>query len=365
MAVSMKKNTINIKRMQAGLSLIELMIALVLGLILTLGVTQVFLSTKQTSRLTNGLATVQENIRFAIQRLQDNVRGAGHAGCLIGSPDNQLDTSNAAYDPTIYSGPAVIGWEAKGTGVGDSITMSSFSTSGGTWSNGAGNSIPSALSGNVVANTDFLIVNGSSEVNTTVDNINSHTFHHSPTSTLPKGAIVIAVAGDCSGGEMFQQTDNASVQNTTMSLGGTTPGNTTNKFSVSYDNNVKLYRYRSTAYYIGIGTDGNPGLFSKPLAGTAGTTVELVDGVDNMQVLYGVTTNGVRSVDKYLTAAGVTDWNKVVSVRIALLTRNNDSVTDSAEAKKYNLLGTEVTTASDRFARLVGVSTIALRNRLE
>jgi len=68
---------------ESGFSLVELMISLVLGLILTLGVTQIYLSSSDTYRLTDGLARIQENARFASEFLGREIREAGGDGCLI------------------------------------------------------------------------------------------------------------------------------------------------------------------------------------------------------------------------------------------------------------------------------------------
>ena len=65
----------------SGLTLVELMIALVLSMLLMTGVLTIFASTKSTSKLQNGLATVQENGRHALHLLVRDIRGAGFGGC--------------------------------------------------------------------------------------------------------------------------------------------------------------------------------------------------------------------------------------------------------------------------------------------
>ena len=65
----------------AGLTLVELMIALVLSMLLMTGVLTIFASTKTTSRLQSGLATVQENGRHALHLLVRDLRGGGFGGC--------------------------------------------------------------------------------------------------------------------------------------------------------------------------------------------------------------------------------------------------------------------------------------------
>ncbi len=67
-------------RAQAGLTLIELMVAMVLGLVLMGVAMNVFLSTRETHRLVNNLARVQENGRFALEQVSQIVRMTGYQG---------------------------------------------------------------------------------------------------------------------------------------------------------------------------------------------------------------------------------------------------------------------------------------------
>ncbi len=83
-------------RRQAGLSLIELMIAMVIGLVLILGLVQVFGASRQAYQLSQGIARNQENGRFAVDFLSRDLRMAGHTGCVN---DQQLLTANAAGNP--------------------------------------------------------------------------------------------------------------------------------------------------------------------------------------------------------------------------------------------------------------------------
>ena len=60
-----------------GLTLVELMVALVMGLILLAGLATVFVANKQTYRYQETLATLQENGRFALAMLERDIRSAG------------------------------------------------------------------------------------------------------------------------------------------------------------------------------------------------------------------------------------------------------------------------------------------------
>ena len=64
---------------QRGLSLVELMIALVIGLIMIAGVFHIYAGSTQSRMLNDGIRTMQENARFAISALQTAIRPAGFA----------------------------------------------------------------------------------------------------------------------------------------------------------------------------------------------------------------------------------------------------------------------------------------------
>lgn len=67
---------------QAGFNLIELMIAMVLGLIVSLGITQVFLSAKNTYVSQDAAAGIQEDARFVLSKMLQEIRMVGMFGCL-------------------------------------------------------------------------------------------------------------------------------------------------------------------------------------------------------------------------------------------------------------------------------------------
>lgn len=81
----MKQTTLKTRQRQSGLSLIELMIGLVLGLIIVSGVFNTYLGSTRSSRFSQGLQEIQENGRFGITTLQRGIRLAGY------TPDNDID----------------------------------------------------------------------------------------------------------------------------------------------------------------------------------------------------------------------------------------------------------------------------------
>ena len=136
------------QRLQQGLSLIELMIALVIGLILVAGLVQVFSASRSAYQMAEGFGRVQENARFALDFLQRDVRMVGHMGCVndeareFTTPSgftNSLDTTR----PQLDFGTSVQGYEASGTGTTGTLAIPQDPTAG-TW-NGTP-ALPSVMS---------------------------------------------------------------------------------------------------------------------------------------------------------------------------------------------------------------------------
>lgn len=78
-------NPIPARHLQRGLSLIELMVTLVLGLIIIAAVFNMFISGNRSAQYTEGLQSVQENGRYAVSVVQRGLRLAGY------SPDGAID----------------------------------------------------------------------------------------------------------------------------------------------------------------------------------------------------------------------------------------------------------------------------------
>ncbi len=64
---------------QKGLSLIELMIAMVLGLFIIAGVISIFIASNKSTKYSDGLRSMQENGRQAVFVLQSAIRQAGYS----------------------------------------------------------------------------------------------------------------------------------------------------------------------------------------------------------------------------------------------------------------------------------------------
>jgi type IV pilus assembly protein PilW len=98
-------------------------------------------------------------------------------------------------------------------------------------------------------------------------------------------------------------------------------------------------------------------------AGEYGVVVEeLVEGIEDMQVLYGEDTNGDGTANYYVPFDEIADADDVISIRVSLLVRSiEDNIVQGTQTLIYNGSNTPF---SDGHLRKVFTSTIALRNRL-
>lgn len=89
------------RQLQRGVTLIELMVAMVLGLLVTAGITTVFLSTSSSNRAQTQMARLQEEGRFAISRLSSDLRMANGQYCT--------NTGGVALKPSAAGQPSLDG----------------------------------------------------------------------------------------------------------------------------------------------------------------------------------------------------------------------------------------------------------------
>ena len=75
---------------QFGFSVVELMVALLLGLFLVSGVTAMYVSSKQTYRMTDNLSRLQESMRFSLEFLSRDIRMAGYLPCRFPATVNNI-----------------------------------------------------------------------------------------------------------------------------------------------------------------------------------------------------------------------------------------------------------------------------------
>jgi len=237
-----------------GFTLIEMMIAIVIGLILIAGTLSVFLSTKQGYRMTNGLSVMQATGRATLDLLTRDIMMAGFP---------------------------------QSSGIETFVTASGLTQDGGG------------------SNSDTFTVRFKSDV----DCQNSA----AGTPTYADGVRYAKNHYFVQGGDLWCDTR-------------------------AEDNSVDH------------------------------AAVVLVEGIENMQVLYGEDndpTDAFTNATRYVTAGNVSNWANVVSVRIGLVVNSQDNIATSNDTATFSLIGqTATAAAADRMRRRAYSTTAVIRNRM-
>lgn len=375
-------------RRHAGYSLVEIMIALALGAAVVAAIGQIYSANKHSSTLSQALSQVNENGRFAVEYLTNDLRMAGYLSC--GGSSAQL--GNTVQQNTDHA------WLYRAEGIGGF--------------DGTGDSLPSALAGRVRAGTDVVIVRRL-EVSLRNDgpsvlNINSGNgtvqldIDVASGETVPywAGEILALSNRDCSQTTLFQITDLVDSSGAggladalAHSVGGSSnPGNCTTHLGGGFDclegtpgplpsaEGASLTRFVVHAYFV---TASDPPYLARlrlPDPSTAESTAfavdNLISGIEDFQVEFGVDRDGDGTAENYLAANSLTatDWERpdsgrpvVISVRLGLLIRSDEeNVRIDAESQQFELLdpSNPVSSPVDKRLRRAFTTIVALRNHL-
>lgn len=369
----MKNISTTKRRNERGMSLVELMISLALGLFLVAGALQIFAGNRVTYKFNEGLSRIQENARFALNHLTFNARMAGYLGCL---PDvavfNNLNTPDPFRDD-LRNG--LRGHDANGTATGQTYSAASSYPSPGSDPNAWTPALPAQLAGRVIPGSDVLIVRkvAGDAVPMIAPFTSGAQMFVDPVNNFQEGDVLVAT--DCAKASIFQVTNvnnNSGKTNLVHSSGGGyAPGNAVSSWGSeqAYGLGAEIAELRTYAFYIGQGADQRPSLFQLRLQRLNSTTTafvpeELVQGVESMQVRYGIDTDNDDAADTWVSADATADWLRVLSVELSLLVRAPDEYGTETDTVVYELGGVRFNPVDDRRLREVFSSTVGLRNRL-
>ncbi len=375
-----------------GFGMLELLVAMALGLILMAGILELFVSNKLAYKTSEAMGRLQENSRYALYQMQKEIRMAGYSDCAP-NITSHLNPAGDNYDDTLFNlDEPVGGWEYSansGTGPGDSYTISTLDPDGvavSSWDDGDGSDLPASLEDLVVPGTDVLSLKSIGSVeNISVNsnnNINSAAINTNGANGIEQYTILL-ITQDCYNADLFQKRNNNSATSVSSGNGASTnpgPGNVgatslfpgSKKWVTEYGPGARFLTFDSTVYYIGL-ESGIPSLFKVSFTTGSMSTPELiVEGVENMQILFGEDTDGTEDgiANIYQTVDAVTDPTRISSVRISLLMRTMDEVSADADSKTDYLMtghsaatSTSIDPENDRYLRYVFTSTVKLRNR--
>jgi type IV pilus assembly protein PilW len=338
----MSRNQLGTKA-QSGFSILELMIALMLGLVVVAGIVQLFVGNSRTYDIVNAQARLQENARYSFEFISEAARNAGYFGCAP-EPENILNgligaeeqiTEYLVYQP-------LEGHEAVGDGTyvpGDLITLPRTEGAVNLNVHIAGNGIDR----NVIDPASDVVVFRS--VQQPVARLNQF-FQPQDLSAqimtpggLPAfGVNDVVLIADCEQAIMLRATAAATTPDTTTLT--FTRVNTMNPFDngvqvitpsldtlpwtnsvlgIAYSSAATVGLIETTIFFIApsvVQNNRNQDVNSLWRKVGSAAPVELVQGVDNMQIIYGEDINADNAVDSYKTFDQVTGTPIVIRVQL-------------------------------------------------
>lgn len=303
------------RKSQHGLTLIELMVAVTISLFLLGGIIQIFVSNKQVYRVQDASARIQEGGRFGLFFLTSAIRNADFWGCMGGFPDISNHINPGATNPLDGMTGGIDGTDNDGLNGSD--TLSLFG--------GVGSGI------GVIGH-----------------NVNAASFTTTEPTTIEQFDYMLV--SDCTKADLSQRSNvNNEINAVVANVGVGTPGNASVP-GVQYNpgDGATIYELQAVTYSLATGSGGTePSLFRSINGATA---VELVEGVEDMQILYGEDTDNDRAADRYLAAgAAGLDMTRVVSIRVTLTLRSaENNVNSNLNNGDYRLRRTFTTTTTIR-----------------
>ena len=295
-------------RRMSGLSLVELLIGMTLGLIVMAGVATVFTSTGTTNRTNENLARLQESARMAFSIVSRDVRDAGLNDC-----------GRITQVMNVINGAAATPWA---------------NWVGGLQGYENGTAVPGLASGAGVgqrADSEDAIRIMKGDASTTVSvvahNAAGTSFSLSDTTDFTSGDIMVAC--DFVQATIFQAVAvNNGASTLTHPIGTVLPGNCCtglgfmaaqvppNGRGYPYLAASSVMRFGSVVWYgghNGRADSGGRSLYRQVLRGNALAVEEVLEGVSGMQIQY-----LVQGAVTYVNAAAVADWSTVLAVRLNL-----------------------------------------------
>lgn len=302
---------------QQGLTLVELLVALVIGVVLGAAAVLVYVNSKHAFAVQDNTAQVQENGRFGMHVLKEDLRLAGFWG-LNYQPDS-IGTAEAV----VLTNECKTGWATDVTNPIDFVNNANT---------GYTACIPDA---DHKANTDVLTVRHASSQAVADASIKSGNVYLR--TSLTSGLIFIADAD-----------------------GAVDSGAAVSELPVSnYELQVHAYYVRP---YSATAGDGIPTLVREVIGGTTVSAEPLIEYVEDFQVTFGLDTNGDGDVDRYDNdGIDAADIPKVMTVIAEILVRAPSVEADYTNTRTYQV-GDRTHTPNDGFRRQVFRQTIFVRN---
>lgn len=323
-------------RFQSGMSLIELMIALLIGLLLSAAIITVYISNKKTFWDTEAAASLQENSRFAMKLIANDLRLAGFYGgsdykvierdIVAGGGgdvdgDGVVDLDDAAYvDPLGSSLSCKRGTIETEYEYERSIWIATVSEAddGSDVGTGVRDGLPDCLAGKSIP----AFIN---QVGSTVLFV-KHTAPtpHDPLTDTDGNKTYIISSLDIAG--HFDGVNSTALASHITAASRYPDGG--------------IWEYMYHAYYISKPQNKVfPQLKRMSLKNNTWSVETVADGIEDIQFELGLDTTGDGAANAYVVAGSTIPWEQVVSAKIYLLAQATTSDISFDDARTYEYPG--------------------------
>lgn len=317
-----------------GLTLVELLIALAISSLMMLAAVTMFLHSKVNYTQDEELARLQENGRYAMQYLERELAMAGFYGGVLRGSDIDIDSSVGVLDGTrCYD--YMFRAEDKIHFINDVSEDGEFLDT----DLPVGNSSNDCLDHrDLVPGTDVLLLRRVKDTATVIQGATA------AGAKIGSGTAYVVVEG---------HDKSVRIARGLASVGGS----------------VDLWEYLPQLLYIRkhgiVAGDGIPTLCRRYISrtGQAMSPAQcLVQGVEQLQLEFGIDTAGDFRVDSYVSAPQHSILKNALTARIYLLMRSPNGIVGHSSNKSFNLGSKQVATRGDNYFRRVFFSTVFLRN---
>ncbi len=358
---------------QLGLTLIELMISVTIGLVVVGAVTYLYVGSKGAYRGNESLARIQEAGRFALDSIARDVRGAGALGCgsaaslagqtrvnVIAPAGTGINAAQLMIDGSGQPIP-IMGFTPASYGPPLPVTAPTGWTPPTTTP-----SAPSYWGGDILQLqvATGVAVRMSGPPDTGAGNI---TIADNSVAAFKQNDY--AMVGDCSSATIFQVNSlpgGATAPAALLSYktsGGAIPAlNAAGLPGFSIMTFPTVQHVDQVTYYVGQTPSGLSALYRYSMA--RNSAEEVAENVEDMDVMYGVSTTGAiaNSSFKHAGTMAAADWANVIGIRVSLIAVG-DQLGAAPVNQTLSFHGTTWNAPNTRL-RQVFTGTSALRDRL-
>lgn len=323
-----------------GFTLVELMVALVITLILLAGIGQIFLGSKKSFNIQDDLSRMQENGRYAMESIAQDVRRTGYWGGNADVTSIKDYTQGGVGNVAIEDGKCSdVNWARK---------------------------LSEQLSGKLVPQRIF----GKNDPNPRTD------YTCLPIDTPPTGDILVlrySAPWKVHGLTTLDYQDDQFYMRSSLFKGSLFKGSQEDSIPTIVGSAVRDAELVAHGYFIHSESSSTkcpirgkvPSLYRMSLVDGALEPEEIARGVDDFQVQYGIDANNDNSVDSFVDAPnpGDAEWANVIAARIWLLVRAECPETGYINDTSYVMPGPHGSLPyNDGFRRQLYTTTVQLRN---